>query len=75
MKFATLIILAAALAQLPGCAAPTASSLAAHAKASQPPPHPRGWVLAGPPADSSFYPLRCWNDGPETHCVRETGPH
>jgi hypothetical protein len=32
--------------------------------------HPPGRISSFPPADSSFSPLRCWMDGPNTFCSR-----
>jgi hypothetical protein len=64
-----------AIALLAGVAlaACTPPSEAARARAmAAPPPGPRGIIASAPPADSSFYPLRCRIDGPETICKRDT---
>jgi hypothetical protein len=61
-----LAITASSLTALAGCAAPSL-----HA-AAPPPPPPRGFLASAPPADNSFYPLRCRYDGPNTVCVRDT---
>ncbi len=51
----------------------TAPSEAARQRLAAPaPPSPRGIVSSAPPADSSFYPLRCLPDGPNTICKRDT---
>jgi hypothetical protein len=64
------IFVGAIAACLAGCTAP---GEAARQRANiPPPPGPRGIVASAPPADSSFYPLRCLPDGPETVCKRDT---
>ncbi len=61
---------ALALTVLAGCTPPSEAALArAHAP---PPPGPRGILASAPPADTSFYPLRCKIDGPNTICNRDT---
>jgi hypothetical protein len=54
-----------------GCTGPTSPERRAAAMSDIPlTPHPPGRIASAPPADSSFSPLRCWNDGPETICSR-----
>jgi hypothetical protein len=59
-------------AGLAGCAAP--SEAARQRANAPPPPGPRGILAFAPPADNSFYPLRCLpgRDGPEIVCKRDT---
>jgi hypothetical protein len=59
-----------ALTALAACSPPSQAALdRAHAP---PPPGPRGILASAPPADTSFYPLRCKIDGPDTICKRDT---
>ncbi len=55
---------------LASCTAPSQSAL--QRAAAPPPPGPQGILSSAPPADSSFYPLRCLPDGPDTFCKRDT---
>ena len=59
-----------AVLALAACAAP--SPAARQRAAAPPPPGPRGVVVAFPPRDSSFYPLRCLPNGEEIDCKRAT---
>lgn len=55
-----------------GCTGPVSPERRAEALTDIPNrPHPPGRLASGPPADSSFSPLRCWNDGPNTYCNRQ----
>lgn len=55
-----------------GCTAPVSPEQRAAAMSDIPgTPHPPGHIASWPPADSSFSPLRCWNDGPNTYCDRQ----
>jgi hypothetical protein len=55
-----------------GCTGPVSPERRAAAMSDIPldRPHPPGILASAPPADSSFSPLRCWTDGPDTHCTR-----
>jgi len=63
-------IAAVAITALAGCTPP--SEAARQRAAAPPPPGPRGILASGPPADTSFYRLRCKIDGPNTICNRDT---
>ncbi len=75
MRFTILlsaILLPASLA-LSACDGPRTMTPAQHqALLNETPdrPHPPARVASQPPADSSSSPLRCWMDGPDTHCTR-----
>ncbi len=62
-------IAALAITALAGCTPPSEEALQ-RAKAS-PPMGPVGILASAPPADTSFYPLRCRIDGPDTICKRD----
>jgi len=67
MRQALFCLIAATLA---ACTAP--SEAARQRLAAPAPASPRGVLASWPPADSSFYPLRCLPDGPNTICKRDT---
>jgi hypothetical protein len=70
MRHALSFISLSALLTLAACSPPSAAALA-RANAP-PPPGPRGILASTPPYDSSFDPLRCKFDGPNTICNRDT---
>jgi hypothetical protein len=55
-----------------GCTGPVSPAQRAEALTDIPNRlHPPGTLASAPPADSSFSPLRCWNDGPNVYCNRQ----